>query len=149
MRLGGASRDSTGFGAMEEGLISSGGRNIRVPLLTSLAPDLTRIAGSLQCWDRRVRPSLVWRNGTLLVSGVVHGETGHLSSCVWNLWVFLDDERGSQCSFVLCLHSQGCLPRGIRASGFYQKWTVESGSFGMWHHPRGYVSNFLVRPASS
>ena len=27
-----ASRDSTGFGALEEGLISSSGRNLRVPL---------------------------------------------------------------------------------------------------------------------
>ena len=32
MELGGASRDSTGFGAMEEGLMSSGGRKLRVPL---------------------------------------------------------------------------------------------------------------------
>ena len=24
----------------------------------------------------------------------------------------------------------------------------EMGSFRMWHHPRGYISNFLVRPAS-
>ena len=30
--LGGASRDSTGFGATEEGLISRGGRNLRLPL---------------------------------------------------------------------------------------------------------------------
>ena len=30
--VGGASRDSTGFGAMEEGLISSGGRSLRLPL---------------------------------------------------------------------------------------------------------------------
>ena len=28
MQLGGASQDSTGFGAMEEGLISSGGRKL-------------------------------------------------------------------------------------------------------------------------
>ena len=33
-RWGGASRDSTGFGALEEGLISSGGRNLRVPLIS-------------------------------------------------------------------------------------------------------------------
>ena len=32
MELGGASRYSTGFGAMEEGLMSSGGRKLRVPL---------------------------------------------------------------------------------------------------------------------
>ena len=34
MEVGGASRDSTGFGALEEGLISSGGRNLRVPLIS-------------------------------------------------------------------------------------------------------------------
>ena len=33
MELGGASRDSTGFGTMEEHLISSSGRNLRFPLL--------------------------------------------------------------------------------------------------------------------
>ena len=32
MELGEACRNSTGFGAMEEGLISSLGRNLRVPL---------------------------------------------------------------------------------------------------------------------
>ena len=51
------------------------------PLLTSPGPDLTRIAVSLQSSNRRVRPRLVWRNGTLLASPVVHGVTGHFSSC--------------------------------------------------------------------
>ena len=32
--MGGASRDSTGLGALEEGLISSRGRNSRVPLIS-------------------------------------------------------------------------------------------------------------------
>ena len=32
--VGRASRDSTGFGALEEGLISSWGRNLRVPLVS-------------------------------------------------------------------------------------------------------------------
>ena len=49
------------------------------------SPFLIRIAGSLQIWDRTVRPRLVWRNGTHLASRVVHGVTGHVSSCVWNL----------------------------------------------------------------
>ena len=49
------------------------------------SPFLIRIAGSLQIWDRTVRPRLVWRNGTQLASRVVHGVTGHVSSCVWNL----------------------------------------------------------------
>ena len=37
MEVGGASRDSTGFGALEEGLISSWGRNLRVPLISDSA----------------------------------------------------------------------------------------------------------------
>ena len=36
--VGGASRDSTGFGAMEEGLTSRGGRNLRLPLRLRLRP---------------------------------------------------------------------------------------------------------------
>ena len=51
--------------------------------------------------------------------------------------------------FVLCLHPQVFLQRGVLASGSFQEWTVKLGSFDMWHHPRGYVSNFLMRPASS
>ena len=43
------------------------------PLLTSPGPDLTRIAVSLQSSNRRVRPRLVWTNGTPLASRVVHG----------------------------------------------------------------------------
>ena len=42
-----------------------------------------------------------------------------------------------QCPFVLCLHSLGCLRRGVRASGSFQERTGKSGSFGMWDHPRG------------
>ena len=37
VELGRVSWDSTGFRAMEEVLISSGGRNLSVPLVTSLA----------------------------------------------------------------------------------------------------------------
>ena len=36
--VGGASRDSAGFGAMEEGLISRAGRNLRLPLCFGLRP---------------------------------------------------------------------------------------------------------------
>ena len=32
---------------------------------------------------------------------------------------------------------QGCLRRGVRASGPSQGRTGESGAFGMWPHPRG------------
>ena len=43
------------------------------------------------------------------------GVSGPSSSCVWNPRVFVDDARGWQCPFVLCLHPQGCLRRGVRA----------------------------------
>ena len=46
------------------------------------SPILTLIVVSLQSWDRRVRPHLVWRNRTPLAYRVVHGVTFHLSSCV-------------------------------------------------------------------
>ena len=62
--------------------------------------------------------------------------------------MFFRDARGRQCSSVLCLHPQVCLRRGVWASGSPQVWTGKLGSFSMLHHPRGYVSNFLVRPAS-
>ena len=113
------------------------------------SPFLTLITGSLQSLDRRGRPRLVLRHGTPLATRVVHGVTGHLSSCIWNLWVFPDDARGYQSPFVLRLHRQGCIQRGVRASGSYQERTGKSGSFRMWHHPRGHVSNFFVRPDSS
>ena len=113
------------------------------------SPFLTPIAGSLPSSDRRVRPRLVWRNGTPLAFQVVHGVTGHLLICVWNLRLFQDDAWGFQYPFVLCLHQKGYLQRGVWALGSYQERTGKSGSFGMCHHPRGYVSNILVRPASS
>ena len=68
------------------------------------SPFLTRMAESLQSWDRRVRPRLVWRNGTPLASRVVHGMTGHLSSCMWNLRFWGTMHRGvsapSFCAFI-------------------------------------------------
>ena len=45
--------------------------------------------------------------GTPLASRVAQGVSGPSSSCVWNPRVFLDDARGWQCPFVLCLHPQG------------------------------------------
>ena len=52
------------------------------------SPFQTPIARSLQSWDRRVRPRLGLRHGTPLASRGVPGETGHLSSGIWNLGVF-------------------------------------------------------------
>ena len=41
------------------------------------------------------------RHGKPLASRGVPGERGHLSSCIWNLGVFSDDARSSNCPFVL------------------------------------------------
>ena len=48
-----------------------------------------------------------------------------------------------------CLHTQGCLRRGIQPSDSYQEQTRKSVSFGMWHHPQAYVSNFFLRRTST
>ena len=86
------------------------------------SPFRTPTAGSLQSWYRRVRPRLVWRNGTPLDSFVVHGVTGHLSICMLNLRVFLDDALGCHCPFVLCLVPQDCL-----RVGFCHRVLIKSG----------------------
>ena len=129
--VGGASRDSAGFGAMEEGLISRGGRNLRLPLRFGLQPQGTCRVGTGESG------LALSEEGTSLASRVAQGVSGPSSSCVWNLRVFPDDARGCQCLFVLCLPPQGCLRRGVQASGSYPEQTGKSGSFGMWHHPRG------------
>ena len=141
--VGGASQDSTGFGEMVEGLISSGGRSLR---LLSISDSDRRVPEEL---GQESQASSCLRKGTPLASLVAQGVSGPSSSCVWNPRVFPDDARGCQCPFVLCLHPQGCLRRGVWASGSSQERTGKSGSFGVWHHPRGYISNFLVKPASS
>ena len=80
------------------GSLSCGAREVKSP------PFLTRVAEYLPSTDKRVTPRLPWRNGSPRAFRVVHGVTGLLLSCVWNLWVFPDDTEGCQCPFVLCLH---------------------------------------------
>ena len=110
------------------------------------APFLTRITECQQSRDKRVTPHFLWKNGSPLAFRVVYGVTGNLSNCLCHP---RDEAQGCQCPFVLCLHPRVFLQRGVLASGSFQEWTVKLGSFGMWHHPRGYISKFLVRPASS
>ena len=65
--VGGASRDSAGLGAMEEGLISRGDRKLRLPLLFGLQPQGPCRVGTGE-------------------SGLVLSEEGNpacLSSCSW------------------------------------------------------------------
>ena len=71
------------------------------------------------------------RNGTPLASLVVLRVTGHLSRCVWNLWLFPDDATGVSVPLRVVtssswLHWKKCL--GI---GTYLGSTGISVSFGM------------------
>ena len=77
------------------------------------------------------------RKGTPLASRVAQGVSVPSWSSVWKPRVFPDDARECQCPFVLFLHSQGGLRRGVRASGSPQLRTGKSGSFNMGHQPRG------------
>ena len=62
--------------------------------------------------------------------GTVFNQPDSLSSINWSSFMVgltspssigaLDVARGWQCPFVLCLHPQGCLQRGFRASGSFQ-----------------------------
>ena len=127
----GASRDSAGLGAMEEGLISRGDRKLRLPLLSD---SNHRVPAEL---GQESQASSCLRKGTPLASRIAQGVSRTSSSCVWKPWVFPDDSRGCQCPFEWYLHPQGCLRRGVRASGPSQERTGESGAFGLWPHPRG------------
>ena len=107
--------------------------------------------------DRRVPAELGQESQAS--SCVEESNSACLSSCSWGdiplveLCVepagFSGRCTGVLVSLLLCLHPQGCLRRGVPASGSYPERTAQSGSFSMWHHPRGYVSNFLLRKASS
>ena len=93
--MGGASRDSTGFGALEEGLISSWGRNLRFPLISDSD---RRVPAD---WGQESQASSwveAWNSACL--SRCPRGERP-LSSCIWNLGVFPDVARASHCPFVL------------------------------------------------
>ena len=128
---GGAPRDSAGSGATEEVLIWLGGKNLRLPLRFGL-----RLQG----------PCTVGTGE----SGLVLSEEGNpacLSSC----------SGGHRPLVELCVEPAGlsgrCTgmsmplrsvpsPTGLpskrgTSSGSSQERTGESGSFGVWHHPRG------------
>ena len=113
------------------------------------SPFLTSIAGPLQSWNRRVRPRLVLRNGTLLASRVVQGVTGHWSSCIWNLRLFPDDVTVVSGALRVVTSSSGLHSKRCPGIGTYLEWMGKSVSFGMWHDPRGFLPSFSVRTASS
>ena len=129
--VGGASRDSAGLGAMEEGLISRGDRTSG---FLSVSYSDSSVPAAL---GQESQASSCLRKGTPLASRVAQGVSVPSWSCVWKPRVFPDDERECQCPFVLFLHSQGGLRRGVGASGSPQLRTGKSGSFNMGHQPRG------------
>ena len=92
-------------------------------------PFLTLIPGSLQGWNRRVRPHLVLRNGTQLASRVVHGMTGHLSGCIWNLWVFPDYSMGVSVPLHVVTSSTGLHSKRCLGIGFLSRVDGEIGVF--------------------
>ena len=117
--------------------------------LQGSSPFLRWTSVSLRSWNRGVRSRLVLRHGTPLDSRVVHGVSGHLSSCIWHLQLFLEDEtRVSVCLRVVTsssgLHSKRC--PGI---GTYLEWMWKPVSFEFWHNQRGFLLSFNVRPASA
>ena len=110
---------------------------------------LTSTSRSLRSWNRVVRPHLVLRHGTPLASQVVHGVSGHLSSFIWNLCLFPEDATGVSVPFHVLTSSSGLHSKRCPGIGTYLEWMGKSVSFGMWHDPRGILSSFNVRPASS
>ena len=104
------------------------------------SPFLTSNSESLQSWNRGVRPHLVLRHGTPLASRVVHGVSGHLSSCIWNLWLFVEDVTGVSVPLrvvtsSLRLHSKRCSDIGT-----YLEWTGKSESFRMWQDAQCFLN---------
>ena len=92
------------------------------------SPFRTQIAGSLQCWDRRVRPHLVWRNVSPLASRVVHGVTGHLSICMWNLRAFPTMQEGVR-PLRFVPSSTGLPSKRCPSIGFLSRADTEIGVF--------------------
>ena len=127
-------KDSALLSSRDAGLLEPPERPQGSPASSSVSDSDRRVPAEL---GQESQASSCLRKGTPLASRVTQGVSGPSSSCVWNPRVFADDARGWQCPFVLCLHPQGCLRRGVRSSGPSQGRTGESGAFGMWPHPRG------------
>ena len=88
------------------------------------------------------------RRGTPVASRVVHGVTGHLLSCIWNLRLFLDDISGVSVPLLVVTSSSGLHSKRCPGIGTYLEWTGKTVSFGMWQDPRGFLLSFNVRPVS-
>ena len=112
------------------------------------SPFLTPITESLQSWDRRVRLILLEEWNSARLSSCLRGDRPLVELCVEPAG-FSGRCTGVSVPLGVVPSSTGLPSKRCPALGSCQERAGKSGSFGMWHHPRGYVSNFLVRPASS
>ena len=71
--------------------------------------------------------------GISLASRVVHGVTGHLSSCIWNLRLFPYDVTRVSVPLCFVTSSSGLHSKRCPGIGTFVEWTGKSVSFGMWH----------------
>ena len=55
------------------------------------------------------------RHGTPHSSRVVHGVSGHLSSCIWNLQLLLEDAAGVSVTLRVLTSSQNVIRRVAQA----------------------------------
>ena len=72
-----------------------------------------------------------------------------LSSFIGNLWLFVDDETGMSVPLRVVTSSSWLNSKRCPGIGTYLEWMGKSLSFRMWHHARGFLSSFKVRPPSS
>ena len=56
-------------------------------------------------------------HGNLLASRVLHGVSGHLSSCIWNLRLFTEDATEVSVPLHAVTSSSGLHMNGVQASG--------------------------------
>ena len=101
------------------------------------------MAGSLQSWNRRVRPRLLLRNRTPLSSRVVHRVIGHLSSCIWNLRVFPDDATRVSVPLRVVTSSTGLHSKRSPGIGFLSRVDGEIGVFWNVARPTRPLLEFL------
>ena len=92
---------------------------------------LTSIAGSLQGWNRRVRPRLLLRHGIRLASRVVNGISSLLSSWICNLRLFMENATGVSVPLRVVTSSSGLHWKKYSGIGTYLEWMEKSVSFGM------------------
>ena len=75
-----------------------------------------------------VRPCLVLRHRTPLASRVVHGVSGNLSSCIWNLQLFLEDATVVSVPLRVVINPRVYIQR-CTGIGTYLEWMGKSVSF--------------------